>query len=185
MSFDVAGYWNERYRKGWSSGVGSEGNNARIKAGIVNRWIAENAIKSVVDWGCGDGTTLSHLEGFDHYTGVDVSEVILRTNAAKFPGLSFVRLDPRNYLRADMALSMDVLFHQIEDDEFHRHLDQLFSSARKAVVIGSTDDDRGRTAKHVMRRAFTPVVAYRFPQWRLHKQVEGPTDSGLYLYLRK
>src|SRR5690349_24554192 len=52
-------YWEERYRQGGNSGVGSYGQLARFKAQTINRFVAEQAVTSVVEFGCGDGAQLA------------------------------------------------------------------------------------------------------------------------------
>lgn len=48
-------YWIRRYNKGRKSGAGSYGHLAAFKAGILNRFVRENEVKSVIEYGCGDG----------------------------------------------------------------------------------------------------------------------------------
>src|SRR5687767_4284814 len=66
-------YWERRYRKGRSSGAGSHGRLARFKADVLNEFVEKNCIKSVVEFGCGDGAQLS-LANYPAYLGIDASE---------------------------------------------------------------------------------------------------------------
>lgn len=177
--YTPAGYWDRRYREGRSSGAGSEGNEGQYKADYVSDFIHNRQIKSVIDWGCGDGQVLEliRLEGAD-YLGVDVSDTIIFRMARKFPALTFTADSGVGNRIADLALSMDVLFHLPDDGDYFQYLDQLFGSAEKYVMIYSTNYAGGRTARHVYRREFTPDIAERFPEWKL-TTVESPLREGL------
>jgi cyclopropane fatty-acyl-phospholipid synthase-like methyltransferase len=65
-------YWDNRYSQGDNSGAGSYGRLAEFKAEILNKFVAENNIRSVIEFGCGDGNQLM-LANYPYYIGVDVS----------------------------------------------------------------------------------------------------------------
>jgi len=48
-AFSSGDYWETRYRMGGTSGMGSVGRLARFKAGVINRFITENTIHSMID----------------------------------------------------------------------------------------------------------------------------------------
>src|SRR5438270_10704846 len=52
-------YWNRRYVAGGTSGAGSYGRLARFKADVLNAFVAESGIASVIEFGCGDGAQLA------------------------------------------------------------------------------------------------------------------------------
>ena len=52
-------YWENRYKNNGNSGAGSYGRLAEFKADVINNFIAENKITSVIEFGCGDGNQLS------------------------------------------------------------------------------------------------------------------------------
>lgn len=54
-----AAYWEKRYERGGTSGPGSCGRLAQFKAEVVNRFVAEHDVQSVVEFGCGDGGVVS------------------------------------------------------------------------------------------------------------------------------
>ena len=56
--FDSKKYWNERYVTGQSSGSGSYNELAQFKGDIINNFFEENEIKSIIDYGVGDGNQL-------------------------------------------------------------------------------------------------------------------------------
>ena len=72
-----AKYWEDRYARGGTSGAGSYGRAAEWKAQIVNAWVRELGITSVIDWGCGDGNQLS-LADYPRYLGLDRSPSAVR-----------------------------------------------------------------------------------------------------------
>lgn len=182
LEFNPAAYWDRRYREGRTSGAGSEGAEGAYKAAYLSRFIAEHDVRTTVDWGCGDGQVLSLVElGTVQYTGVDVSQTIIERMSARFPHHSFVgpHTAAHNWRDAyDVALSFDVLFHFPDDTDYFAYLDHVFQSATKYVIIYSSNDDTGRTARHVYRRKFTPDVAERFPHWKLVAE-EPPLQEGL------
>ena len=65
-------YWESRYRSGGNSGPGSFGELAGFKADVLNAFICSEGIKSVIEFGCGDGHQLS-LARYPRYLGIDVS----------------------------------------------------------------------------------------------------------------
>ena len=56
--FNSKNYWNDRYVKGQNSGTGSYNKLAQFKADVINDFLGRNQIKSIVDYGVGDGNQL-------------------------------------------------------------------------------------------------------------------------------
>ncbi len=176
-------YWEQRYAQGGTSGPGSQDTLARFKAEVLNRFVAENDVASVVEFGCGDGRQLELAE-YPRYLGLDVSPAGLRCAAARFAGdstKSFLTFspklfsDPAGFLRADLALSLDVIYHLVEDDLYDLHLSQVFGAAGRFVVLYTSDSDtmaaRGHIPPHVRHRPVARDVVERFPRWRLRERV--------------
>src|SRR6185295_15810324 len=80
-----AAYWEERYRKGGNSGAGSYAHFAEFKAEVLNAFVAEKSVASVIEFGCGDGNQLS-LAKYPRYLGVDVSAAAVAKCRAMFTG---------------------------------------------------------------------------------------------------
>ena len=166
--FDSAAYWERRYGAGGASGTGSEGRLAGFKAGFVNAFMRHNGVASLLDLGCGDGRQAALLD-VANYVGVDVSPTTIARCRRRFAG------DPRRRFQladaplqpAELALSMDILFHLVEDTVFDTYLDRLFGSATRYVLVYASNVDLAWPVPHVRHRAFTPLVAARFPDWRL------------------
>lgn len=169
--FSSSAYWDMRYRRGGNSGAGSYGRLAKFKAGFINGFAAANRITDVIDLGCGDGNLLSMLR-VDAYTGVDVSHAILADVSARFPRHRFVPFDRiEAEPQADLALSIDVIFHLIEDEVFAHYMAALFTHARRFVLIYASNIDLPWPSPHVRHRRFSDHVAAHFPEWHLSAHV--------------
>ncbi|WP_048031256.1 MULTISPECIES: hypothetical protein [Brevibacillus] len=48
--------WEDNYASGGNSGLGSYGVLALFKAEVINEYIKEQQVKSVIEFGCGDGS---------------------------------------------------------------------------------------------------------------------------------
>lgn len=178
IEYTPAGYWDRRYREGRTSGAGSEGEEGAYKAKYVSDFIRNRSVQSVIDWGCGDGQVLAQIDlNGAQYLGIDVSPTIVDKMQREFPHLDF-DTDDAAQPTAELALSMDVLFHLPAEHDYNAYLFDLFNSARQFVIIYSTNYAGGRTARHVFRREFTPDIAERFPDWEL-RTVETPLREGL------
>jgi hypothetical protein len=165
-----ADYWDRRYRKGGNSGAGSYSRLAEFKADFLNTFVAQNYIPSVIEFGSGDGAQLK-LARYPSYTGVDVSAKAVEMCRATFANDSskrFFQLDeaPRGIM-ADLSLSLDVIYHLVEDAVFHVYMQQLFDSARSFVVVYSSNMDREWPENHVRHRQFTRWVAENKQDWCL------------------
>lgn len=175
-------YWEERYSRGGTSGPGSEGRLARYKADFLNAFVRDNGVESVIELGCGDGRQLAMAE-YPAYIGLDVSTTAVRQCRERLGEPDDVTLmvyDPTAFhdglgrLRADLALSLDVLFHLVEDDVYETYLRHLFRAARDHVIIYSSDVDARPEVPHVRHRNFTADVDRWFPEWALRHHEPNP-----------
>ncbi len=69
-------------------------------------------------------------------------------------------------------LSLDVIYHLVEDGVYESYLDDLFAAAVRFVIIYSTDKDEPRRLPHVRHRRFTHHVAQRFADFSLVDHIE-------------
>ena len=168
-------YWEKRYASGASSGAGSYGPFAGFKAEILNEFVASHPVRAVIEFGCGDGNQL-RLAEYPAYTGLDVSPTVIercrelfKSDASK----SFHLMSEYAGEKADLALSLDVIFHLVEDEVFERYMRALFQASRRYVIVYSsdTDDNRGHEGTHVKHRKFTRWVQERAPEWKLVRHV--------------
>jgi hypothetical protein len=146
---------------------------------VVNSFVALNDISHAIEFGCGDGNQLSLLS-IPHYTGVDVSATILERCRTRFPSVGDT-VDGRlraNHTFADygeladvpaagLGLSLDVLFHLIEDPVFDDYMHTLFRFSTDYVIIYSSDCDRRSPDQHVRHRLVSAYVRRMFPDWSL------------------
>jgi cyclopropane fatty-acyl-phospholipid synthase-like methyltransferase len=164
-------YWEQRYRKGKSSGAGSYGPLAQFKAEVLNNFVAKNEIQSVMEFGCGDGAQLS-LAHYPSYIGVDIAQSsidLCKRRFANDPTKSFYRADqlPFNLELVDATLSLDVIYHLVEDDIFDTYMRSLFKCARQYVIIYSSNKIEPSGVPHVRHRKFTDWIEHNTQEWEL------------------
>jgi SAM-dependent methyltransferase len=175
---DSKSYWESRYRLGLTSGSGSTGALAEFKARVLNDLVREQHVGSVIEFGCGDGTQLA-LAAYPRYLGLDVSPAAVELCRKRFAGdatKAFHLLDDPTAAppEADLALSLDVIYHLLEDAVYYRHLDDVFTASRRWVVIYSSNADDQAPARHVRHRRFTDDVRERHPAFVLVRRIENP-----------
>jgi SAM-dependent methyltransferase len=167
-------YWEDRYASGGNSGAGSYSKLAEFKAEVLNSFIVANRIGSVIEFGCGDGNQLL-LAKYPTYTGFDVSATAVEICLSKFVTdrrKSFKLLDYYAGEKADLALSLDLIFHLVEDDEFEAHMCMLFGSATRFVIIYSSNVDiNEHRHKHVRHRAFSRWIDSNVIGWSLDHHI--------------
>ena len=184
-------YWNERYKKGGNSGCGSYNELAQFKADIINSFILSNQIKTIVDYGVGDGNQLKLINTENLiYTGIDVSEFIISKCKEEFKDdktKSFFHTDNmHNELKADLVLSCDVIYHLIEDSVYKKYMETMFSIANKYVIIYAKNEDMDR-GNHVKFRKFSNYIETNLPQWKLIKHIKNKypqSPSDFYIYVK-
>lgn len=173
-------FWERAYASGEDSGPGCLGVLGEFKADILNSFVEEQSVVSVVEFGCGDGHQLS-LASYPNYIGLDISPSVVQRCIARFgddPTKSFFLYhgdawhDPLGVVRAELALSLDVLYHIIEDDSYDNYLRHLFDAASRFVVIYSVNDNRPFSEPYSKPRQFTDWVLTNQPAWSLHSVIE-------------
>lgn len=173
-----ARYWERRYREGGDSGFGSSGALAQFKAEFLNGFVERHAIRSIIEFGCGDGRQLA-LAQYPAYTGIDVSPAavaLCRTRFEGQPNLRFFTSDDRSYANQyDLALSVDVILHLVEDAVFDAYMRELFAAATRFVIVYSSDfDDPQERSPHVRHRKFTNWTAQNASGWCLTERIGNP-----------
>jgi len=168
-------YWETRYAAGGNSGVGSYGKFSTFKAEVLNRFVKERAVQSVMEFGCGDGNQLD-LAIYPKYSGYDVSSLAVEMCRRRFavdPTKSFARVDEYKGEQAELVLSLDVIYHLVEDEVFERYMRTLFDASTRYVIVYSsnTDDNRGYEGSHVRHRMFTRWLTENRPSWALIEHI--------------
>lgn len=175
MSFNSQNYWENRYVNGGNSGPGSYGRLAEYKAEFINRFVKENSVHSVIEYGCGDGNQLELAE-YPLYFGFDVSQKSIELCLERFgndSSKSFIFYDSQLYndnagfIKGDLTMSLDVIYHLIEDHKFEKHIKELFTSSSKYVIIYSSNTTKKIPAEHVKHRKFTDYIKKNFKDWKL------------------
>ena len=170
-------YWDRRYRSGGDSGSGSYNRLAQFKARFLNTFVTENQIESVIEHGSGDGAQLK-LASYPTYIGVDISPNAVKLCRTLYSQDLTKRFFEVNRLpaktTAELALSLDVIYHLVEDDVFDTYMQKLFASARRFVIVYSSNVAQAWPQKHVYHRKFTDWVIRRRPEWSLLSRV--PND---------
>lgn len=141
-TFNYKNYWELNYLLGRSSGTGSYGVLAEFKAQVINAYISEKNISSVIEFGCGDGNQLSYMD-YKQYLGLDIASTAISLCKTKYETddtKSFLWYQPgylinKSFISAELVVCVDVLYHIIEDADFIQTLDDIFSCAEKAVIL--------------------------------------------------
>jgi len=73
---------------------------------------------------------------------------------------------PADLGRFDLVLSLDVIYHLVEDEVFDAYMRSLFANAARFVVIYSSNKVDPSDALHVRHRLFTHWIEVHEPEWR-------------------
>jgi SAM-dependent methyltransferase len=197
----VKEYWENRYRNGGDSGHGSQGNLAGFKTEVINNIIEKFQIKRVVEWGCGDGRLCGTYKA-EEYFGLDVSDYVIEKNKEKYADripqkMRFMTYDGSKIEvgKYDLSLSLDVIYHLIDEGMFEDYMYNLFNSSSNIVVIYSIDNDNLLGAAHIKYRKHTGFIEREFKEFDLIKVIDnmyptnkfgaGGSDCSFFVYQRK
>jgi hypothetical protein len=167
-------YWEARYAAGEDSGSGSYGKFADFKAGVINAFVAKESIRSVIEFGCGDGNQLL-LAKYPRYAGFDVSLTAVNKCRKKFHSdatKTFDLMDNYAGQSADLVLSLDVIYHLVEDPVFEEYMRKLFLASKRYVAIYSSDfNGNPGSDPHVRARKFSGWIERNLQGWSLIKHI--------------
>ncbi len=164
----------------------------------MNALVSENGIKSVIEYGCGDGNQLK-LARYLSYIGFDVSSEAITICSKMFEGdgtKTFMLMDAYGGETAELTLSLDVIYHLVEDSVFFRYMRRLFDSSQRFVIIYSSNvgENPSGTARHVRHRHFSKWIDQNEAGWSLLKHIpnkfpfHGDVESGsfadFYIYAK-
>lgn len=161
-------YWVQRYNSGENSGKGSYDNLAEFKAEIINGFINRNNVTTIIEYGCGDGNQLK-LGEYPSYTGFDVSSKAIMCCQDIFlddKTKSFRLINEYKGETAQLTLSLDVIYHLIEDNVYYSYMERLFNSSERFVIIYSSNYD-AEQEYHEKLRQFTTWVDKHVSNWKL------------------
>jgi FkbM family methyltransferase len=167
-------YWEERYAGGGNSGAGSYGKFAEFKAEVLNAFVAENHIDTVIEFGCGDGNQLL-LTNYPKYMGVDVSATAINVCKSKFRAdhsKSFKTLELYAGETADLVLSLDVIYHLVQDVEYEKYMTTICAAATKYMIIYSSNTNEAyQKHSHIRHRKFTEWIETNADAWSLEQYI--------------
>ena len=176
-------YWDNRYRKGGNSGAGSYNRLAEFKADVLNGFVRDHQVASVIEFGSGDGAQLARAQ-YPDYIGIDVSPKAVELCRETFqsdPSKMFFTTDAvSERMRAELSLSLDVIYHLVEDPVFDEYMRRLFAAASRHVIVYSSNMDKTWPASHVRHRQFTRWVEQNMRAWTLVEVVKNkyPYDDS-------
>ena len=163
-------YWEQRYKLGGHSGAGSRGGAAKAKAAWLATFARSNNVRSIVEFGCGDGFVLrlwwsALAPAPPRYHGFDLSPSVVRMNQKKWVStgnVTFSVLRPLERPAVDkhgeLTLSMEVLQHIVDQGQYEAYLDKLFATSARFVAIYGANINRRHEAVHMKLRRFTDDV---------------------------
>lgn len=133
-----------------------------FKADVINDFIIKNSISSAIEFGCGDGNQLSLMDPVD-YLGVDISPTAVEMCRNKYFGDHRKRFATLNAFiatpeKADLTMSLDVIYHLIDEETYHDYMKRLFASSNKHCIIYSANKEELTPSAHVKKRKFTDWV---------------------------
>jgi 2-polyprenyl-3-methyl-5-hydroxy-6-metoxy-1,4-benzoquinol methylase len=158
-NYNTKDYWDNRYKSGGNSGAGShEENSVKFKANYVNEIIKKYNIKSLCDYGCGDGNQLRGFNGFETYTGYDISSKAIEISKSIHKETNkFFTSDINEILskKFDMIMALDVTYHLIEEYLYIQTLANLFSLSDMVCLYTIKMDGQGRNVIEYVEKTFT------------------------------
>jgi len=164
-----AAFWEKRYRDGGNSGSGSYGRVAAFKAEVLNDFVRTKEVRNVIEFGCGDGAQLQ-LAKYPEYVGIDVATVPIQICSRRFTNDQTKRFYlsssvPPDLGPFDLALSLEVIFHLVEDAVFDSYMRALFAASGRFVAIFSSNYEAQTSGAHVRHRRFTDWISQDAPSW--------------------
>jgi len=181
--------WNERYKKGGNSGSGSYGVLCEYKSEFINKFVNENNISNIIEFGSGDGNQMQFFN-VDNYLGVDISEHVINICKQKYKDIenkNFVTYDEyyKYSNKYDLSISLDVIYHLVEDVVYEKYMNDLFNSTDKFVIIYSTNWIETYNGSHVYHRKFTEYIDMNFKNAKLihHEPNKYPSLSTAEFYI--
>ncbi|TLD86345.1 hypothetical protein LS69_006410 [Helicobacter sp. MIT 05-5294] len=190
IRFDSSEYWESRYKsyvnnstthdlsvRGGgqligASGAGSYNNLAVFKAEILNAFVKEHSVQNVLEFGCGDGNQLK-LAKYPYYVGLDVSKTAIECNVKQFANdttKQFYVVGDYDFRgkEAELSLSLDVIYHLIQDEVFEDYMHNLFESSSCFVGIYASNKEEPYNS-HVKHRKFSAWIEQNAKEWKLYR----------------
>jgi len=165
---DSLKYWDKRYSSGGNSGNGSYGDLLQFKAKIINDRIKKWNIKTIQDFGCGDGSLFDQLYlNAIEYTGYDVSDFLISNlKNTENDLIHFKNYNEYNAKKSDLVLSIDVIFHLVEDNVYRKYIEDIQAATGKYLIVYSSNrSDLGEFGNHIKHREYTKDIQMDFEEF--------------------
>lgn len=178
-SFASSSYWDNRYNTGGNSGAGSYGRLAKYKARTINELSSKYDIPEAIEFGSGDGNQCSQFS-FEKYIGIDISHKAVSHCNELFEHRKkwnfFHYSDPIvKTFSSPLVLSLDVIFHLVEDTIFNEYMLNLFNASERLVLIYSSNHDEvSGGPEHVRHRKYTNWILENAREFKLVYSWENP-----------
>ena len=156
-------YWNNRYQNGGNSGEGSYNDYATHKASVVNNLINKDNINIISEYGCGDGNQVGLFKGFKEYHGYDISPYIISKCKEVYKNRAdmYFYYEKSELPKSDLSLSLDVIYHIMDDKDLENYLIFMFNNSDKYVLIFSSNHDNNEENKVkdiMVHRIITDII---------------------------
>jgi cyclopropane fatty-acyl-phospholipid synthase-like methyltransferase len=185
-----AKYWDERYKEGDNSGSGSYDHLAEHKADVINDFVAKHKLTTVMEFGCGDGNQLK-IAKYPVYIGLDISPTAVKMCYKQFKADqtksfyvydSMAFFDNARLFKADLTMSLDVLYHLVEKEIFENYLRHLFAASDQYVIIYASDYNQAEEPvhQHENRRNFSEFVKNNISDWKLKEVIKNKYPVSQY-----
>ena len=185
QGFDYVKYWNGRYSEGSHSGYGSYGTLGEYKVHFINKFITENDIDFVIDFGCGDGFIASQLKT-KYYQGFDVSvEAVFKTRKYKLIADLYCPTLFTPIFKSDLVICLDTLYHITDDSDYKKTLRDIFESSKKYVILYSSTHDEEETSSHVKHRKIIKDIPTTFDVVSISVNPFSNMSSAKFIVLKK
>jgi cyclopropane fatty-acyl-phospholipid synthase-like methyltransferase len=130
-----------------------------------------------LELGCGDGNQLA-LANYPNYVGIDISETVINKckknfskekNKAFYTLIDFETIKEENVF--DLSLSLDVIYHLVEDKVFDLHMKTLFYSSQYVIIFSTNFSDYFYPKQHVKNRKFTDWIHKNISNYELIEKI--------------
>ncbi len=196
LGFNYKDYWEDRYSVGGTSGAGSYGILAEYKANVVNEYLEQWNINSVIEFGCGDGNQLKFMN-YPKYLGLDIANSAIDKCGSIFKddmNKSFLLYHPRHFLNkgffcADLVVCMDVLYHITDEKDLLKTLQDIFScSSRHVILYTNIVELKTEPNSHIKCWDTLQYLKKGFPNFKIEEIVEQrykELSGASFIFLRK
>jgi len=77
-------------------------------------------------------------------------------------------------MKAPLTMSIDVIFHLVEDDVFENYMKTLCGASSDLVLIYSSNDNKESGVSHIKHRKYTDWINQNRPEFSLIEEMANP-----------